>query len=214
MTLRLTQQILSPTRYRVELNLTLAEQPSRRAVTEFEYAMTEADWADLRWYMERYLEQANEAAEQARAERIENRLKQLGGELFRKLFEANGDCQRIWFALSNHLRDLRIEIETDVQVDSRLPWELLYNAETDSYLPLAVSSFVHTHQGSPHSPINPAPAEQLRVLLVICRPKEAQDVPFRSVAMRILKGSSQASRRQFQLDLLRPATFEALSARL
>jgi hypothetical protein len=48
---------------------------------------------------------------------------------------------------------------------------------------------------------------------VICRPKGRFDVPFRSVASRILKGLGNQPD-SFQLDVLRPPTFEALSLKL
>lgn len=53
--------------------------------------------------------------------------------------------------------------------------------------------------------------EPIRILLVICRPKEKVDVPFRSVASRLVKGLSQAEQAFFQLEVLRPPTFGQLS---
>jgi hypothetical protein len=47
--------------------------------------------------------------------------------------------------------------------------------------------------------------------LVICRPGGRDDVPFRSVASRLIKGLSDEARDLFQLDVLRPATFAALN---
>jgi hypothetical protein len=45
---------------------------------------------------------------------------------------------------------------------------------------------------------------------VICRPGRDDDVPFRSVASRIVKGLSDDARAHFDLDVLRPPTFEQL----
>src|SRR5690606_33675303 len=45
----------------------------------------------------------------------------------------------------------------------------------------------------------------------ICRPGGRDDVPFRSVASRLLKGLNATTRQAFQLDVLRPPTFEQLS---
>ena len=63
----------------------------------------------------------------------------------------------------------------------------------------------------PHLPRLSAAGEKVRILLVICRPGGRQDVPFRSVAGRLIKGLSQEARQLFQLDVLRPPTFEQLS---
>jgi hypothetical protein len=46
---------------------------------------------------------------------------------------------------------------------------------------------------------------------VICRPAGGADVPFRSVASRLIKGLSDEARAVFQLDVLRPPTFEQLA---
>ena len=51
----------------------------------------------------------------------------------------------------------------------------------------------------------------IRILLVICRPGGNEDVPFRSVAARLIKGLSESAREAFQLDVLRPPTFEQLA---
>ena len=52
--------------------------------------------------------------------------------------------------------------------------------------------------------------EPIRILLVICRPKGDKDVPFRSVASRLVKGLKAEASQQVQLDVLRPPTFEQL----
>ena len=50
----------------------------------------------------------------------------------------------------------------------------------------------------------------IRILLVICRPRAGDDVPFRSVASRLIKGLSEQTQANYQLDVLRPPTFEQL----
>jgi hypothetical protein len=57
----------------------------------------------------------------------------------------------------------------------------------------------------------PEPAgDRLRVLLVICRPGGRDDVPFRSVASRLVRGGA-VQMEGLDLDVLRPATFARLS---
>ena len=50
----------------------------------------------------------------------------------------------------------------------------------------------------------------MRILLVICRPQGGNDVPFRSVAIRLIRGLTDSAREIFQLDVLRPPTFQRL----
>ncbi len=54
----------------------------------------------------------------------------------------------------------------------------------------------------------------IRILLVICRPRAGEDVPFRSVAAKLLKGLDEASREIVALEVLRPPTFEGLAKTL
>jgi hypothetical protein len=54
-------------------------------------------------------------------------------------------------------------------------------------------------------------AGKVRILLAICRPGAGADVPFRSVSSRIVKGLSDKDREAFQLDVLRPPTYEQLA---
>jgi tetratricopeptide (TPR) repeat protein len=56
----------------------------------------------------------------------------------------------------------------------------------------------------------PQPGSPIRILLVICRPSAAGDVPFRSVASRLVKSLTEEARAVYQLDVLRPATFDRL----
>ena len=48
----------------------------------------------------------------------------------------------------------------------------------------------------------------------ICRPKGKEDVPFRSVAGRLVTRLSDGDRNAFQLDVLRPSTYEQLATTL
>jgi CHAT domain-containing protein len=54
----------------------------------------------------------------------------------------------------------------------------------------------------------------VRILLVICRPKGGEDVPFRSVAGRLATRLNDAAREAFDLDVLRPPTYEQLATTL
>ena len=115
----------------------------------------------------------------------------------------------------DELASTRVEVVTDIRGATALPWELLCDPDTRTTLALHAGSFVRTHPDSGRLARLPDDtADRVRILLVICRPKAGKDVPFRSVAARIVKGLDESSRDNFQLDVLRPPTFPALTEAL
>lgn len=95
-----------------------------------------------------------------------------------------------------------------------LPWELLRDPKTDAPLSLNAKEFVRAvHQAARRPHLPEATAEPIRILLVICRPGGIDDVPFRSVAGRLIKALGEA-REGFQLSVLRPPTFAQLNKTL
>jgi hypothetical protein len=91
-----------------------------------------------------------------------------------------------------------------------VPWELLRDPATDGVLALRARAFVRAQPEADRAVTVPARlAGALRVLLVICRPEGSFDVPFRSVASRLVR-LSRVARETFELDVLRPPTFREL----
>jgi tetratricopeptide (TPR) repeat protein len=210
-TLRLTQSTVSPDRFRVEAALEGDGLSRQTATTEFDFTVTPQDREDLRWYLEDYLLHDADPAPKIAA-RIERRIAEMGAGLFKALFQANEDARDLWATLRESLNDTRIEIITEVQEATALPWELLRDPKTDTPLALRADAFVRAaHQVAlrPHLP--QSTTGPIRILLAICRPSGGSDVPFRSVASRLIKGLSESAREAFQLDVLRPATFARLS---
>jgi len=216
--LRLTQSDASEDRYRVDISLE-GDGPRHTATAEFAFEMTDQDRRDLQWYLEDYLEHPHEPAP-AIAARIERRMEQLGCELFGKLFEGDGqpnrDAARLWARAAGQLADLRIEVVTAVQEASTIPWELLCDPLTREPLAVAAREFVRAHpnpvRAAAPSP-RPRKGSPIRILLVICRPNANSDVPFRSVAGRLVKSLTKETRAVYRLELevLRPPTFERLT---
>jgi hypothetical protein len=94
------------------------------------------------------------------------------------------------------------------------PWELLRDPVADLPLALDVPAFVRCHSKPALRPNPPEPAPgKIRILLAICR-LEDDRVGFRSVARRLIRGLSGEAREPFDLEVLRPATFEQLAKRL
>ena len=212
--LRLAQFAEEPGVYRVELVLE-GGGPGRQATTaRFPFVFRKQDEADLRWYLEDYLQWPHDPAPTIAA-RVEKRMRELGTELFRAVFHHDHDTRELWSALSRDLASTRFEIVTSVEDATAIPWELLRDPGTDTALALASHAFVRAHP-TPALPPEPPEADpgRVRVLLVICRPRAGDDVPFRSVAGQLVKGLDADARELFDLRVLRPPTFEQLAREL
>ena len=210
--LRLKQHIETEDRYRIEIEF---DDGDSRQTPEarFEFKMTDQDRGDLRWYLEDYLQYPLDPAPQI-AERIEGRIKELGIELFKKIFQANDETRDLWATLRDRLADTRVEVATDVKGATALPWELLRDPKPDEALALRAKTFVRSFNKPAQKVHKPQPADKVRILLVICRPGGSADVPFRSVSGTMIKGLTDAARERFELDVLRPPTYEQLSKTL
>ena len=99
---------------------------------------------------------------------------------------------------------------TGVEGAAGIPWELLRDPATDGVVSVRAGAFVRALAESARQVTVPEAAETVRVLLVICRPGGAMDVPFRSVASHLVRLSRQPARWS-QLDVLRPPTFAELA---
>ena len=207
--LRLTQHAAGEDRHRVEIALE-GDGARRTAESIFPFLLSSQDEEDLRWYLEDYLQYPQEPAPVI-ARRIEGRLAEVGTELFRALFQGSDDARDLWAEMRNRLSETRVEIVTGVAEASGIPWELLRDPKTDNPLALSARSFVRAHPSAALHPYLPKEEpDKIRILLVICRPHGDEDVPFRSVASRLIKGLDEANRETYDLDVLRPPTFEQL----
>jgi len=209
--LRLTQTAEGENKYRVEVSFEAAGLPRQTADARFDFALTAQDHEGLRWYLEDFLQYPLDPAPKIAA-RIEQRIVEIGTTLFKNIFQSGDDARDLWATLRDRLDDTRVEIITEVREAAAIPWELLRDPKTDTPLSLRAHSFVRAHSQAAQRPQIPQTAAgPIRILLVICRPGGSIDVPFRSVASRLLKGLSASDRELFQLDVLRPPTFEQLA---
>jgi len=207
--LRLTQHAMGENRHRVEISLD-GDGARRTAESSFAFSLSPQDEEGMRWYLEDFL-QYPQAPAPTIARRIEGRMAEMGADLFKAVFQANNDARKIWGRVEEQLPETRIEIISDVTEAATIPWELLREPEADVALALTAHSFVRAQPNTARTPQLPARKEgKIRILLVICRPRGAQDVPFRSVASRLIKGLGAANREAYDLDVLRPPTFEQL----
>jgi hypothetical protein len=214
-TLRLTQTSLGQDEYQVEVALEGDGLPRQTATTRFSFALSLQEQERLRWYLEDYLEYPFDPAPTIAAD-VEEWMAKIGAELFRAIFHANDDARDLWATLRTRLNDTRVEVITGVQEATAIPWELTRDPKTDAPLALRARAFVRAQPQAAQRPQLPQAesGEPIRILLVICRPGGREDVPFRSVASRIVKGLSAEARQVFDLDVLRPPTFERLAGAL
>jgi tetratricopeptide (TPR) repeat protein len=188
--------------------------PRRTAVSQFPFAVSEQDREDLRWYLEDYLQYPLDPAPKIAA-RIEARIAEIGCDLFSRIFQSNDDARDLWATAGPKLADARVEIATRVREATAIPWELIRDPKTDTPLALRAQAFVRASSQAALPPYLPKKVSgPIRILLVICRPRRGDDVPFRSVASRLLKGLSGADPEAVRLELLRPPTFEQLNRKL
>lgn len=211
--LRIKQHIEQEDHYRVEIDFKDDDGSEQTAEARFEFALTRQDRADIRWYLEDYLQYPMDPAPEIAA-RVEARIRELGVDLFRKVFQSNDETRDLWATLRERLDDTRVEVVTDVKGATALPWELLCDPKTDAHLALRTSAFVRAYPKAVQKAQKLGTAEKVRILLVMCRPGGSDDVPFRSVAGKLIKGLSDEVRETFELDVLRPPTFEQLSKTL
>jgi tetratricopeptide (TPR) repeat protein len=200
--------------YPVRLTLKRHGQPDLEAEANIEFALTEQEQEDIRWYLEEYLQRAD-VTETVTVEQIEERIKARGEELYTKVLAANGDTQALWFSVRNDLADLRVEITTGVAEAASIPWELMRDPKMDSPVSLRVKAFVRV-QSKPNIAfvrVPPADDGRIRLLYIACRPSGSRDVELRVVANRLLQDLGP-DRARFDIKALRPPTFEQLQKEL
>ena len=214
LTLRLTQITEDKDKYRVEVALEGEGLSRQTATARLDFKLTPQEQEQLRWYLEDFLQYPHDPGPKIAAG-IEKRMAEIGRELFKAVFHANDDARDLWATFRTRLNEARIEIITGIEEAVSIPWELICDPKTDRPLALRARSFVYALPQPRQTPKPPQGARgPIRILLVICRPGGRQDVPFRSVAGRFIKGLDENTREAFQLDVLRPPTFAQLGRKL
>src|SRR6266700_2476895 len=187
----------APHRYRISVR---ARNIPDRAELSFDidiaFELRSEDGERIRWYLEDYLQFDEEPAPQI-AKTIEAFMAECGDELFRSIFEGSPAAIRLWSSLEPHLATTRIEINTGVAEATAIPWELIRNPQSRTCLALSAASFVRSQRAGQTTLPSAGAAKKVRILLVICRPKGGKDVPFRSVAGRLVTRLGEAARGAF-----------------
>lgn len=208
--LRFTQRTFNSQKFNVEIAFECSNKPRQIANSTFSFQLTEQEQENIRWYLEDYLKNPYDPAPKIAA-RIEKSLAEIGINLFRSVFQSNEDARDLWATIRTNLNNIRVEISAEVEEATSIPWELIRDPKTDTPIALRARAFVRTQPQTAQLPYIPEiNIATIRILLIICRPGGSDDVPFRSVASRLIKGLTSDGSSMFQLDVLRPPTFEQL----
>jgi hypothetical protein len=224
--LRIRDRLEENDRHRVLLTLDADDKPALQAEATFSFSMTPREDEDLRWYYEEYLLYQEDPTSMI-ASRIERWMADTGTQLFRDVF-AQEATRDLWAALAQQLGETRIEIHSDMTSASSVPWELLRDPIGNNPIALLARAFVYGMPGPVDGPPEKEPITQqlitqaegrkkndpLRILLVVCRPGGGSDVPFRSIAGRIVNSANDHGEPPFQTKALRPPTFASLAQEL
>ncbi|HEX8231005.1 MAG TPA: CHAT domain-containing protein [Chloroflexia bacterium] len=211
--LRIVQTDRHGDTYTVQFEYRGGQQFHSPITTKITFNLSPQEQEQLRWYLEDYLEHPTDPAPRIAAN-VEKKMQEVGEHLFNSLFDTNADARFLWADLRSRLSDTRVEVISGVDTTS-IPWELMRDPHIGTLLALSTRDFV---RGLPNPALPPSIPQTesgpIRILLVICRPGGRKDVPFRSVASRIVKSLSEEARAHFQLDVLRPPTFDRMAQML
>src|SRR5450759_1315991 len=121
-TLRLSQQGGSGAgRYRVEVIAQVPGLQPLNARVEFAFERSRQEQEEMRWYLEEFLEFAEEPAPTI-ARGIEQRMGEHGEALFLAIFGGSDELRELWTMVRPHLADTRIEVTTDIAAATAIPW--------------------------------------------------------------------------------------------
>jgi tetratricopeptide (TPR) repeat protein len=187
--------------------LTTDDGTSLGVAVPFTPFLTEADYGDLRWYLEEYMELPDGGAV-VRAERIEAALRTWGQQLHDAIFSVKENKS----ALNDLLRapePRELTIATDRSDLLRLPWELM--ADAAGSLALRVS--VRRQLEAPEE-LRPREVQlPLRILYIVSRPEDAGFIDPR-LTTKALYAALDSLGSNVKLDFCRPPTLARMGEML
>jgi tetratricopeptide (TPR) repeat protein len=146
-------------------------------------------------------------AEQA-ADSVEN----YGQKLFKQVFQTNFDAYSEYRQLRGKLNQVQIEIESQTPEFQALHWEAMRDPELPR--PFGVDCVMLRKSTKPvpvSAYVQPSPV--INLLVVTARPKEENDVGYRTISRSLIEAIEKCQLR-VNVELLRPGTYEALERHL
>ncbi|MDZ8070031.1 MAG: tetratricopeptide repeat protein [Nostoc sp. DedQUE08] len=189
------------------------ENPRLAPAVPFQQPFDEENAAELRWYLEDYL-QFPYGIFPDNAAKIEQKLQQWGQQLFELVFRSTEKGREFFQeATREGLDKCELGIISDNAEVLNLPWELLYSPDYQFLAPSLAGMYRSLSTQGVKAPLPPMPDDQLNILLVIARPYDEQDVNFKTIA-RPLLAALQPIRQRVNLKVLRPPSLKAFEAEL
>lgn len=171
---------------------------------------TRQEEQQLEWYFEEWLvyPMLNTVKAEQAAASVEN----YGQKLFEQVFKTNFDAYSEYRQLRGELKQVQIEIESQTPEFQALHWEALRDPELPRSLAVdCVMVRKHIKLVPVSAYVQPSPV--INLLVVVARPKEEDDVGYRTISRPLIEAIEKCQLR-VNVELLRPGTYEALERHL
>ncbi|WP_265270320.1 hypothetical protein [Nostoc sp. KVJ3] len=143
------------------------ENPRLAPAVTFQQPFDEGNAAELRWYLEDYL-QFLYGIFPDNAAKIEQKLQQWGQQLFELVFRSTEKGREFFQeATRDGLDKCELGIISDNAEVLNLPWELLYSPDYQFLAPSLAGMYRSLSSQGVKAPLRPMPNDQLNILLVI-----------------------------------------------
>ena len=177
---------------------------------EFRNPLDASDHQELEWFFKEYWTHPFDQS-RARAEAIENALRNLGRLFFEAVFNSSAEAKGIFTAAQQHgLEEIELAVISQRGEFSGLPWELMNETEA-GYPAAGMASVVRNYADGPLPSFDgQLPTDQLNVLLVSPNPDGGSYGTGGNLAAdsaEILESLDV----QVELDWVNPATWQGLS---
>ncbi|MEL6230645.1 MAG: CHAT domain-containing protein, partial [Cyanobacteria bacterium J06627_3] len=165
---------------------------------------------ELEFYFEEWIKFPFDG--RVKADRAAASVRTYGEALFKQVFEDPDAYSSYKNACRQGLSELSIEIQGNSPEFQALHWEALQDPKQP--FPFAVEAILTRKRlRQDTTEVDLKPSATINVLMVIARPDEESDVGYRTISRPLIEAIQQAQLR-VNVELLRPGTFEALSAHL
>ena len=161
----------------------------------------------LEWYFEEWL--VFPYVDTVRAEAAKVSVRAYGESLFEQVFKRDIEAYSAYKQSRDSIRQIKI-IGKSPEFQA-LHWEALHDPQMPR--PLAIDRVMVRQVQSTEKQAIVAPSPVINLLVVTARPGEENDVNHRTISRPLIE-AIQTSQLRVKVDLLRPATFEALSKHL
>ena len=166
---------------------------------------------DLRWYLERFLDFPFSPQTDI-ADRVQAALKGWGTQAFTALFGSGLGGQFFHDAVRDGLETLHLRISSDDPRVLGWPWEALHDPQSGFLAPTCQIERKLNNIHDPYPLSESLPKDRVNILLVTCRPFEA-DVRYRSLSRPLVEMVAK-QKLPAEVTVLRPPTFDRLREHL